>query len=222
MRPFLFNMQFPADSIGNDPASPPEQPPAFHMGGFTEEDLEAVRDRAFKQGLEVGARDGFERGQQALRQSVEAQQTQALAAVEAALNSAGSRLDALCTKLEQDTVRVVTALVGRLAPPLLDAVAEAELDNLLAEVLAAAVGQPVLDLRLAPPAAERLRPQMDDLAAKAGFRGKINIIADATQPAGAARADWGSGGAEHSPRSLERQLGDAVAIAISRLTITRP
>lgn len=215
MRPFLFNTHFPEDM----PPLAKSRPDPVMTGGFTEEDLEAVRDRAFKQGMELGERDGFDRGQQAARQSADAQHAQALAAVEAALRSTLADLAGFQQRLERDSVRVVTALVAKLAPPLLDAVADAELDGLVLETLRAAVGQPVLEIRVAPAAAERLRAEIDGMAATAGFRGSVSVKGDASLPAGAAAADWSTGGAEHNPRLLERQLGDAVAIAISRLTV---
>lgn len=216
-RPFLFDTHFPQDAPP-DFGDPAPEPPPFTGGGFTEADLEAVRDRAFRQGLEVGERDGFERGQQLARQSVEAQQAQALAAVEQALGAALSAVAGFTQRLERDAVKVVTTLVTRLAPPLQDAVAEAELDQLVIDSLHAAMGQPRLELRVAPTAADRLRPQIQALAAKAGYRGVVEVLPEPGFPLGTAKADWGTGGAERDPRLVERQLADAVAIAVSRLT----
>lgn len=217
MRPFLFDTHFASDHEADTP--PPAPEPAFQTGGFTEEDLAAVRDRAFKQGMEMGERDGFERGQQAARQSVEALRGQSLAAIDNAIRVALGDLALFQQRLEHDAVRVVTALVARLAPPLLDAVADAELNLLVRDILRAAIGRPRLEIRLAPAALERVRAEIEDMAAEAGFRGDVRLIADANLPAEAAMADWGSGGAEHDPRALERALGDAIAIAVSRLTV---
>lgn len=217
MRPFLFDTHFPNDSTGEE-APPPE--PAFQAGGFSEEDLAAVRDRAYRQGMEIGERDGFERGRQAAHQSIEAQRAQSLAAIDTAVASALGELSVFRQQMERDAVRVVTALVARLAPPLLDAAADAELDVLVKDILHAAIGRPRLDIRLAPAAVERMRPDIDALAAEAGFRGDIHLVPDAALAAGAAIGDWETGGAEHDPRALERALGDVIAIAVSRLTLT--
>ena len=220
MRPFLFDTHFPAEAPDESGPSPlPRPEPSFQTGGFTEEDLEAVRDRAFKQGMELGERDGFERGQQAARQSLDAQRTQALAGIDTAMKGAMEDVTAFRERLEHDTVRVVTALVARLAPPLLDAVADAELDSLVLDMLRAAIGRPLLEIRVSPVTQERLQADIDTMAANAGYRGDVRLIADASLTAGAAVADWGTGGAQHDPRALERALADAVAIAISRLGV---
>lgn len=215
-RPFLFDTHFPADLMPEG-IDPPALEPV--LGGFTEADLEAVRDRAFKQGLEVGERDGFERGVQNARQSAEAQAAQTLAAVETALKSVAGSLHGFQAELEHDAVKVVTALVTRLAPPLLDAVAEAELDTLVRETLEAAIGRPCLRLRVAPSALERLSRDLAKVQETAGFSGVVDLAADPSLPPGTARADWGAGGAARDPRTIERQVADAVAIAVSRLTV---
>lgn len=218
MRQFLFDTHFPSDHLPDEEATVRPEP-AFQTGGFTEEDLEAVRDRAFKQGMELGERDGFERGQQAARQSIEAQRTQSLAGIDAAVRGALGEVRDFRAKLEHDTVRVVTALVSRLAPPLMAAAADAELDGLILDALRAAIGQPRLEIRMAPADIERTRPEIDALAAEAGFRGEVVLIGDVNLPRGAATADWRTGGAQLDPRILDRALGDAIAIAISRLSV---
>lgn len=215
-RPFLFDTHFPADLTAEVHEPIPHEPV---LGGFTEADLEAVRDRAFKQGLEIGERDGFERGLTNARQTAEAQAAQALAAVETALTAAGRSMTAFQAGLEHDAVKVVTALVTRLAPPLLDAVADAELDALVRETLEAAVGQPRLRLRVAPSSLDRIARDLARMQEGAGFDGIVDLAADPALPPGTARADWGAGGAGRDPRLLERQLADAVAIAVSRLTL---
>lgn len=217
MRPFLFDTHFPGDSNADTATVMPE--PNLQTGGFTEEDLAAVRDRAYRQGMELGERDGFERGQQTARQSLEAQRSTALAAIDAAIRAAMADLTGFHRRLEHDAVRVVTALVARLAPPLLDAAADAELDLLVRDIMRAAIGRPHLEIRLAPSALDRISAEMETIAAEAGFKGDVHLTADATLPPGAAVADWGTGGAEHDPRALERALGDAIAIAVSRLTV---
>ncbi len=217
MRPFLFDTHFPGDSSANTATVAPD--PVLQTGGFTEEDLAAVRDRAYKQGMELGERDGFERGQQAARQSLEAQRSTALSAIDSAIRAAMADLTGFHRRLEHDAVRVVTALVARLAPPLLDAAADAELDLLVRDILRAAIGRPRLEIRLAPSALDRIDTEIDTIAAESGFKGDVHLTADATLSPGAAMADWGTGGAEHDPRALERALGDAIAIAISRLTV---
>lgn len=215
-RPFQFDTRFPDDPTPDGPGMPPPPEPA--LGGFTEADLEAVRDRAFKQGLEIGSRDGFERGQQSARQSAEAQAAQALTGLKQAVRSALQSLAAVQDQTEREAVRVVTTLVTRLAPPLLEAVAAAELDTLVRDTLAAAVGRPCLRLRVHPGAVDRLNGLLPALAEQAGFAGAVDIAGDAALPPGAARADWGTGGALRDPRQIDRALADAVAIAISRLT----
>ena len=217
MRPFLFDTHFPGDSGADAGSITPE--PVLQTGGFTEEDLAAVRDRAYKQGMELGERDGFERGQQAARQSLDAQRTTALAAIDAAIRETMADVTGFHRRLEHDAVRVVTALVARLAPPLLDAAADAELDLLVRDILRAAIGRPRLEIRLAPTALDRIRTEIETIAAEAGFKGDVHLAADAALPPGAAIANWGTGGAEQDPRALERALGDAIAIAISRLTV---
>lgn len=216
-RPFLFDTHFPGDNVLDVAPAAPE--PAFQTGGFTEEDLAAVRDRAYRQGMDLGERDGFERGQQAAQQSAQAQHAQALTSIDASLRTALAGLSAFHRRLEHDAVRVVTALVARLAPPLLDAAADAELDLLVRDILRAAIGRPRLEIRLAPASLEPIRAEIETMAAESGFRGDVHLVADAALPAGGAIADWGTGGAEHDPRALERALGDAIAIAISRLTL---
>jgi len=219
-RPFRFDTQFPPDSVEpRDSAPSPPNPADFVMGGFTEEDLEAVRDRAYRQGLEVGDSQGFDRGQVAARQAAEVQAANALAAIEGALRTAVAGVAAFQGQLERDTVRIVTTLVGRLAPPLLEAVAEAELDNLILETLAAAVGRPTLEIRLHPQALERIAARMERLKQETGCTAVVALLPDPGLPLGAAIADWGTGGAIRDPRLIERQLADAVAIAVSRLTL---
>ncbi|ACI97632.1 flagellar assembly protein FliH [Rhodospirillum centenum] len=219
-RPFRFGTEFPPDLPPGSADVPPEPlRSTTTVGGFTEEDLESVRDRAFRQGLEVGERNGFERGQQSARQAAEAQMAEALAGIEAALRRADETVGPFREQIERDAVRVVSSLVTRLAPPLLDTVAEAELDTLVLDCLHAAVGTPRLELRLPPGSVERMREQVEKMQAAAGFRGTVALIPDPSLPPGAATADWGTGGAVRDPKVVERRLSDAVAIAISRLTL---
>jgi flagellar assembly protein FliH len=205
---YRFDVRFDA-AFSAEPAEPTveeAEPDPLDQPVHSERDLQAAlataEQRAFAGGLEQGRREG----DQAAAKRIEAELTAVLKRLDSLLEARADGFDATLQAVEAQGVAVIAALVRRIAPHLLQRLADDEILRLVGEALRAAAGAPLLRLRLCPPLASALGDQLAAQAAASGFRGRLEIFPDEAMAPGALDASWGTGSLSFDPAAIEAAI----------------
>jgi flagellar assembly protein FliH len=218
VRRFEFDLSFDAPRKAAQAAPAEPEPPPAEPEFEPEPELPPLPpDPTFSQ-LELDA--GWERGVAIGRQSGEAD---AMARVEARLADAIERLCRVLQESGAEQARALAAIerqaadlsmlaLGKLFPALVERAETAELEAMFADAFEQALEEPRILVRAPPALIEALEPRLRALSARAGFEGKLSLVADPRLGETECRAEWSEGGVERDPqRSLQ-----AVIAAIER------
>lgn len=203
-RKFLFDNSFDAPShpkrLEETAAPVPEPPP-----GYSEEELQAARELARREGEEAGRAAGLE---------------EAAASREQAMLGLAQRLSADLGQLfhdaeerahdaERQALETARAVLQRLFPALAAREGPEEILVLLRESLGLARAEPRVVVRVADENLDGLREQLDALREVAGFEGRVVLLADAELGASDIRVEWADGGIERHAERIWQEI-DAI------------
>jgi flagellar assembly protein FliH len=198
---FLFEVCF--DGPGGDARRAPSAEPSFSRA-----EIEAAEKR--------GREAGYEAGLAAAR----AERDEALAANLQQISTAVAGLveerQAGLAEIERQALAFVLAAARKLAPALARHNALGEIEALMANCLRENFEEPRIVLRIPDALFEPVRRQILPAAERAGFAGKIIILADDALDLGACRIEWAEGGIERDPTQLWREIEAAAARAAAR------
>lgn len=119
----------------------------------------------------------------------------------------------LSLDVQRDALGVIRTIVRKIVPALCRKDPLAEIDELIAEVLRDAIGEPRLVLRVCDDLFDPVQKRLAPLVEACGFGGKLVLLADSTLAISDCRIEWADGGTERNSRRL---LGDIDA-ALARL-----
>ena len=199
-RRFLFDTCFDQPEA-EEPvqAAPPAAPAPPPLG---EADLEAARAAGFAAGRAAGAEE--ERGR------TERLTAEALARIAGRLDAVERQLAEAAAGAQRRALAAGLAVARALAPALLRRHGIAEIEALLRECLQDLIDEPRLVLRLPDAALDPINARIATLTARAGFAGRIILLAEDGMADGDCRIEWADGGVERSAARLLREV-EAVA-----------
>ncbi len=193
---FLFDNSFDAADFpaGPAPVAAPKQ--------YTEEDLAAACDEGFAQG-EAAARA-------AAMVSIEQAGAKALAVISTQLNSAGQDIERIRAQILKDSLKLVSAAIGKIVPTMARHNALAEIERLIRDCLQAVYDEPRVVVRAHDRVITALQDRVNTLASSSGFHGKIMLFPDEQLTETDCRVEWADGGAERNLDDMWSQIDTAL------------
>ncbi len=192
---FMFDNAF--DAIGSD-RSPTAKKPAI-----SEQDLEQAREQAFAEGRSAGVA--------ATQGEIDAAIAKALHAITSGLTGLGAAQVAANDALYRDGVELACLVASRLASALVADQPLAEVEALVRDCLEHLRDEPRIVVRVGEVSIDDLAPQIDGLAERCGFPGKIVLLPDDGLAVGDCRVEWADGGAERNREFVASAVDTAVA-----------
>lgn len=186
---FLFDQNFDEPlALGSSNDLPDEQ----------QQKLDQMLADAFAQGQRAGAAEAL--------QSIESHTLEYLKRLLAQWQKIAQQTDVFANAATQKASATALLAISNLVPAAHTALAISEVEGVLLQTLRRAVELPRLNVYANPDILPPLQARLDTLLTQTGFAGKCLLIADPALGAMDCRLDWGSGGLEHMPTALWREL----------------
>ena len=190
---FLFDNDFARDSrAGLRPVSA-----AQHQAALAEAEA-----RGYVTGLVAGRAEAADTDRQKL--------TSAIERAAADLATLADELPALQARLETETVEIAAAVAGKLAPALIGREPFAEIAALASECFRHLIGVPHVVVRVGEGQYDTAKAQLDDIAAAAGFAGRLVVLAAPEIAVGDCRVEWADGGVVRDRAAVAATIAAAV------------
>ncbi len=197
---FLFDTSFEAEDLGDGAVQPARKPPPPKFG---EEDLERARAEGHAAGKEIGA-------QEAMR-SLEQQISQAVGAVSAQMSGLAQTQVESHERRGREALEVALIVVRKIFPGLARRNGLAEVESVVCDCLERLRAEPRIVIRVADAVLDQVEARIGELAARAGFEGKIVYLAQDGLNPGDVRVEWADGGAERDSERLWREIDQITA-----------
>ncbi|HEX9792293.1 MAG TPA: FliH/SctL family protein [Kiloniellales bacterium] len=198
-RKFLFDKTFEGPEKAGAPQRA-EQKPVVKT--YTEEELNKAR--------EDGLAAGKQAGQQAAQNSMEQQVAQALTSMTQQVAELNKAHATAVERQGHEAIETALTIVRKLFPRLAKAHGMAEIEAVVGESLSRLRDEPRVVVRVADSLLDAVNERVKELAAKAGFEGRIVLIAQDDLQAGDIRVEWADGGAERDSGALWHQIDDII------------
>ncbi len=177
---------------------------------FSEEELQAAQATAWQEGHQTGLADA--------QQQNEAQ-------VLALLETLGAQISGMHVHQDLANERIAAELTGfaleicrRILPEFIDSHGGEEVRALLGDCLEKITPASRILITVSPGTAELLEPQMDALAARSGFEGRMKLITDPTMGPSDIVAAWDGGNLER----FEKDLWQSIEAVVDRTRAAAP
>ena len=197
---FLFEHSF--DERAAAPAAPDPM-------ALLQEKHKAELEAAFARGHEAGLAEAAAGAEERMADAVKG------------LTAQIERLETARAEIEQSTangaIRVAIAILRRLMPSFARHGALPEVEAVFAECLHRVRDEPRVVLRVSDDLLDAMQPRVDEAARRAGFHGKVVLLADGGLGASDCRIEWADGGAE---RHVDRLCNDVEELV--RRTLHEP
>lgn len=207
-RKFLFDTTFESAAKSGAPNRVESKPV---VKTYTEEELNQAR--------EDGLAAGRQAGQQAAEDSLERQVAQALTSMTQQVAELSKAQAEIVERRGREAIETALTIVRKLFPRLAQDHGMAEIEAVIGESMTRLRDEPRVVIRVADSLLDAVNERVSVLAAKAGFEGKIVLIAQDDLQAGDVRVEWADGGAERDSGTLWQQI-DAIVERV--MGIPRP
>jgi len=201
-RKFLFETTFEPD----EPAGAPRPAEKKPVKTFTEEEVTKARDDGFAAGKEAG--------QKAAEEAIERDIERTLESVTQQLTELSKIQTEAIERRDREAIEAALAIIRKLFPSLAEAHGMTEIEAIIGDCLARLRGEARVVIRVADLVLDAVNERVATLATKAGFEGKIVLIAQEDLQAGDVRVEWADGGAERDSGSLWHEIDAVVARTI--------
>lgn len=205
VRKFLFDNDFgePEAPLAAAPARPVVvEPPPPPEPTFSEAELIATREAALAEGYAAGEAAARAETARTLAEAL-AQISAKLAIIDGAMAEAGENAARL-------GIQTGVAVARRIVPNILRRHPTIEIETLFRSCLNDLADEPRVVLRVADPLLDVLQPDMQRLASRAGFGGKVIVIGDEQLDLGDCRVEWADGGAERDSARIWQGIDETV------------
>ena len=118
--------------------------------------------------------------------------------------------------MREEASLLALAAARKLAAAAVDALPQAEVEEVLRHALHQALGEPRIVLHTSPKVAELLKPRLAEIAHEEGFEGRVVVSGEAALGHADCRIEWRGGGAERSEHSIEAAIAELIARRFSR------
>ncbi len=197
---FLFDTSFEAEDLGDDAVQRVRKPPPPK---FDEEDLERARAEGHASGKKIGAEEAM--------QSIEQQISQAVNAVEAQMSGLAQAQVESHERQGREALEVALTVVRKIFPRLAKRHGLAEVETVVGDCLERLHDEPRIVIRVADAVLDQVEARIAELAARAGFEGKIVYLAQDGLNPGDVRVEWADGGVERDSERLWREIEQITA-----------
>lgn len=191
---FLFDNDFSGPERRAKPAGIPE---ALHIAALSE-----ARAEGYADGLAQGRAQAALDAEQGMARSLER--------VAAALGVVARQAADIEARLEAEAIEVSVAIAGKLAPALIAREPFAEIAALAGDCFKSLLGAPHIVVRVNDAAYEGAKVHLAEIAASAGFAGRVVVLAEPEVMLGDCRIEWADGGVVRSRAETENAVAEAV------------
>ena len=199
---FLFETSFEPEDM-NRSAMPGQKPAKPKFG---EEDLEKAR----AEGLAAGK----ESGRQEAMQSIEQQVSQALSAISEKMTGLSQAQVQASERQTRGAVEAALTVMRKMFPRLAGRHGLAEIESVVRDCLERLRTEPRIVIRVADSLLDQVEQRVSQLAADAGFDGKIVFLSQEGLHPGDIRVEWADGGAERDSDRLWHEIDQIIARTI--------
>lgn len=207
---FMFETRF-------DEAEKRKRPDARHAPKpvvMSEEQVGALREESFAAGRAQGAEEA--------RAQAESLAAGALTRIEARLGEAAPQMAAVIDAVKRDAVAAAMAALRKLVPRLSKQDGLADIEQVVASCLATVLEEPRVVVRVNDSMLDLVKDRIADVAAKAGYDGKVVLVVDDNLGPGDCRVEWADGGAERDTGWVWKQIDGVVERFFAGLSVAPP
>ncbi len=198
---FLFEKTFDADCRDTATAKEKMPPPRF-----SEKDLAEARSEGFAAGQAAGSEEA--------RRATDHAAAEALSALAGHFETAAAQLAEANDKRVRRAIEIAVLVLRKMFPELSRRNALIETEALIGQCLAQLPDEPRVVIRVADALLDPLNEQIAALAEKAGFEGKMVLLAEESLSASDVRVEWADGGAERDTECLWAEIEQVLERAL--------
>lgn len=207
-RKFLFDTSF--DDEEDEAEQPPAEPEIVEEPAITPEDLAAARSEGYAAGHSAGTDE--ERAATSRMHALAAEQIASrLAEVDAGLQE-------LSETAPRQAVAMALAVVRRILPDYVKREGTREIEALLRGCLRDLIDEPRLVLRVGEGAFDAVNEILTPLTTRAGFSGRVVLLADEDLGGSDCLIEWADGGAQRNLNRTWREIDETVTRILSTPT----
>jgi flagellar assembly protein FliH len=199
---FLFDTSFEPEDL--DGSVMPGQKPAKPK--FGEADLEKARTEGFAAGKESGRQEAM--------QSIEQQISQTLSAISEQLTGLSQAQVQASERQTRGAVEAALTVVRKMFPRLAGRHGLTEIESVVCDCLERLRTEPRIVIRVADSLLDQVEQRVSQLAAGAGFDGKIVFLSQEGLQPGDIRVEWADGGAERDSDRLWHEIDQIITRTI--------
>jgi flagellar assembly protein FliH len=190
---FLFDMDFSApDKTRERPATPAE----------VAQKMAAAESR--------GYRDGYDAGQREAKAESDRRAALALEEIGIGIEAIARRFAGIETRMETEAVDVAVAVARKLCSELISAEPLGAITGLVSDCFSHLVSTPHLVVRINDALYEAACEQIERLAKRSGFEGRLVILAEPEIATGDCRIEWADGGVVLERDAIEAKINELV------------
>jgi flagellar assembly protein FliH len=190
---FLFDTDFSApDKTRERPATPAE----------IAQKIAAAEARAY--------RDGYDAAQREAKAESDRRAALALEEIGLALQGIATRFSGIENRMETEAVDVAVAVARKLCSELIAGEPLGEITGLVRDCFSHLVSTPHLVVRINDSLYETARDQIERLAKRSGFEGRLVILAEPEIATGDCRIEWADGGVVLERAAIEAKINELV------------
>jgi flagellar assembly protein FliH len=181
----------------------------FATGGkptITLAEADRLREEAEAQAYRKGFAEGHAQAQTEQNQHI----ATALAIIGDKLQQLGKALNGIEARLETEAVEVAVAVAGKLASELIAREPFAEISALATECFQHLVHTPHIVVHIGSDIFEPSKAQLEEIASKRGFQGRLLVMPDPNIKLGDCRIEWAEGGVIRDEAITFAAINDAV------------
>ncbi|RMF10911.1 MAG: flagellar assembly protein FliH [Alphaproteobacteria bacterium] len=203
---FTFDNRFDAPPKAQEPA---EEPPTF-----SEEELAAAREAAYREGLEAGRAE--------VLAGIDQRVADATTQIAAAAQALAAEQDERSAHAEREAVTIAHAIARTLAPALAAREPLAEIEGMVRECLAVCYAEPRLVVRVAEDLVDPMKGVVDRITHEQSFAGKLILLGDDRLTGDQCRVEWADGGAERDSAALLAEIDRLVERHLNNMAVRTP
>src|SRR6185312_5551405 len=165
-----------------------------------------------------GYRDGFDAGQREAKAESDRRAALALEEIGIGIEAIGRRFSGIETRMETEAVDVAVAAARKLCSELIAAEPLGAITGLVSDCFSHLVSTPHLVVRINEALYEAAREQIERLAKRSGFEGRLVILAEPEIATGDCRIEWADGGVVLERAAIEAKISELVGRYVASRT----
>ena len=211
IRPFIFEQSF--DSLASPEAleTIKQKEEEEAAATFSEEELQAAREDAYKQGIQAGLQDATT--------SIEQQVATTLDVLAVTLDRLTEQQQQANKLIFRETIGLAVAAVGKLLPEFIQNSGTAEVEKFVGDIMSRILEEPRITIRVADEILPEIERNLIDLTGRIGFSGILEVTGDSELGSADCRIRWSEGDAERIIEATLREI-EALSQAVPRHTPT--